>query len=649
MYAISEKYKNYINSSFSRTPKSKVIIDGVEYLDNVLMSTPSISFENDTFIGGFPSKTCTFEIKNVDGTLKLNNKWVSVYRGLDIDGTIEYIPVGIFKALNDESITTNKTTKIISFKGHDKRQLLDTVYLSTLDWNSSHTGLEIALEACSNGGLELESTNFNFANYVFTQKPNFPSDITNTEVLSRLAELGGEIAYITREGKVHIKSPTDVDFTITKAKRNTLKKEEQFGAITTLVLGNEGYDNDLVYSGYKNLFNKNGDVVYNNGTSLEMTETGIRAVATITGSYLSSAILVPTGKVLNKTVTLSSTITASGSNDGIAILYWLDGFYTPTMNIVPINSTANSFTYLIDNKPEGAEHLAVLLYSNYTSENVNVGDYVEYSNIQLEIGEVPTDYEDYEEEIEWKIEDNPFVELIREEIISEIVPFIIGRSIIPFETTNTIDDYFLDLNDVVNIVDIDGSTFKGTILGYETTGRTHSTLRTPSQDKTLSNYEIAGGLKTGLRRVRFEVNHNTNQIKGLVSKTDDLTTKTSEIIQTAEEHTTTFYEEVIKEQLDDISGALTKEIETRSSAVRTSMDEEGNIVVHLGASTSAYTLEAKNNGLYIYQNGELLQYLQGSFAKIPNLEVEETFKFGSLAITKSATGRIRGARAGDNE
>lgn len=649
MYAISEKYKNYINSSFSRTPKSKVIIDGVEYLDNVLMSTPSISYENETIIGGFPSKTCTFEIKNEDGTLTLNNKWITVYRGLDIDGTTEYVPTGIFKALNDGDVTTNKTTKTISFKGYDKRQLLDTTYLSKLDWNSSHTGLEIALEACSNGGLELESTAFNFANYVFTQKPNFPSNITNTEVLSRLAELGGEIACITRDGKVLIKGPTEVDFTITKAKRNSLKKEEQFGAITTLVLGNEGYDNDTVYDGQKNLFNKNGEIVYNNGTTLEVTETGIRATANIVGSYLSSAILVPINKVLNRTVTLSATKTASGANDGIAILYWLDSTYTPSINIVPINSTANSFTYSVESIPEGAEHLAVLLYANYTSGTVNVGDYIDYSNIQLEIGEVATDYEEYEKETEWKIKDNPFVELIREDIIEDVAQYVLGRSIIPFETTNTIDDYILDLNDVITIIDIDDTAFKSVILGYNTTGRTHSTLKASTQGETLSNYGIAGGLQGSINNVRFEVNHNTNQIMGLVSKTDDLTTKTSEIIQTAEEHTTTFYEEVIKEQLDDISGALTKEIETRSSAVRTSMDEDGNIVVHLGASTSAYTLEAKNNGLYIYQNGELLQYLQGSFAKIPNLEVEETFKFGSLAIRKSADGKIRGVRAGDNE
>lgn len=648
MYSISNNYKTLINSSLSRTPKSKVVIEGVEYLDNVLMSTPKISHSNETFIGGFPSKTCTFDIKDENGTLNLNGKWIEVYRGLVVNGITEWIPMGIFKNINDEDVVTNRSSKTISFKGYDKRQLLDTRYLSILDWNTSHTGLEIVLEACSNAGLELESTSFNFANYVFTQQPNFPSDATNTEVISRMAEIGGEIALITRDGKVHIKGQTSTDVTITKGKRKTLTKENKFGSITSLVLGNEGYDDDIFYKA-KNLFNKDNEVVYNNATTITPINNGLRATAIVKGSYLSGAILVPIDKVLNKVVTLSATIKPSASNDGIAILYWLNSNYEPSTNVVPINSTANSYTYQIDSIPDGAEYLGVLLYANYTSENSNVGDYVDYTNIQLEIGDTPSTYEDFisYEEVEWRIEDNPYVELTRETIITDVAPFILGRSIIPFEINEVIDDFYLDLNDVITITDNDGTTFTSTILSYDTSSRIKSVIKAPAQNTTLSNYEIAGGIRPSLNAVKLEVNHATNQIKGLVTTTEDLTTKTSEIVQNSEEFTQTFYEDVIKEQLDELTGQLTQEIETRSAAVRTSTDEDGNIVVELGASTSAYTLEAKNNGLYIYQNGELLQYLQGSFAKIPNLEVEDTFKFGSLAIKKSASGKIRGVRAGD--
>ena len=500
MYEISSKYKTYIDNSISRTPKSKVVIDGVEYLDNVLMSTPKILHSNETFIGGFPSKTCTFEILDTNGTLVLNNKWITVYRGLLINGIVEWVLMGTFKAISDEDITTNKTKKTISFKGYDKRQLLDTAYTSTLDWTISHTGLEIIQEVCTNCGLILQNTNFNFASHVFEQRPNFPSDITNTEVVSRMAEIGGEIALITREGKVHIKGPNTTDVLITKTKRNTLTEEMTFGPITMLVLGNKGYDDDIIY-----------------GT-------------------------------------------------------------------------------------EGTE---------------------------------------------WRIEDNPYVELIREAIAEKVASFIMGKTIIPFELNNVVDDYYLDLNDVITIENTDGTTFRSTILSYENLTRIKSTIKAPAQKTTLSNYELAGGVKEKINQVKLEVDHVNNQIKSLVTTTDDLAKKTSEVIQSAEEHTTTFYEDVIKPRVDSLTGALNEEIETRKSAVRTYMDDNGDVVVELGASTSIYTLEVKNNGLYIYQSGELLQYLQGSFAKIPNLEVEETFKFGPLAIRKSASGKIRGVKAGE--
>lgn len=492
MYTINDEYKNYINGSLSRTPKSKIVIEGVEYLDNVLISTPFFSHSNDGIIGGFPSKVCSFEIKDTTGTLSLNNKWIEVYRGLDINGIVNWIPMGIFKAINEEDIVTNTSKKTIQFKGYDKRQLLDIEYSSNLDWNSSHTGLEIVLEVCSNSNLELEKENFNFANYVFTQKPNFPSNISNTEVISRIAEIGGEIALINRNGKVEIKGPTETNITINKNKRTTLKKEKEF-KISTLVLSNDNYD----------------DVIYQDNTILGT---------------------------------------------------------------------------------------------------------------------------------EWRITNNPYVELIRETIINVIAPFIVGKSIVPFELEDVIDDYYLDLNDIVTIVENDGSSFKSNILSYETKSRIKSTLKAPVQAKTLTTYPISGGVVKSLQMVKLEVNHNTNQIKGLVSTTNDLTTKTSEVIQSAEEHTTTFYEDVIKEQIDELTGKITQEIETRSSGMRVTTDDDNNVVIGLGSSSSRFSLEAKNTGIYLNEDGETLQEMANGFVKTPNLEVTNVIKMGRFGFKPRANG-----------
>lgn len=78
--------------------------------------------------------------------------------------------------------------------------------------------------------------------------------------------------------------------------------------------------------------------------------------------------------------------------------------------------------------------------------------------------------------------------------------------------------------------------------------------------------------------------------------------------------------QVVKNLVDDLSKQLNEEIETRSQALRVNTDEDGNIVVELGSSVSPFTLEIKNNGLYIYQSGDLLQYFALSVAHSPIME-----------------------------
>ena len=138
--------------------------------------------------------------------------------------------------------------------------------------------------------------------------------------------------------------------------------------------------------------------------------------------------------------------------------------------------------------------------------------------------------------------------------------------------------------------------------------------------------------------VKLEVNHNTNQIKGLVSTTNDLTTKTSEVIQSAEEHTTTFYEDVIKEQIDELTGKITQEVETRSSGMRVTTDADNNVVIGLGSSSSRFSLEAKNTGIYLNEDGETLQEMANGFVKTPNLEVTNVFKMGRFGFKPRANG-----------
>lgn len=375
MYVISNNYKTYINSSTSRKSKTKIVVNGTEIKSELIKSAPTFSHQATKFIGEFPAKICKFELFYNEDIDLLNNE-ITVYRGLDINGVIEYIPMGIFKAVSADKIKTNKNTGIISYEGQDRTYKLDCNFNSRLDWSTAHTGLEIIQDVCDFHDIELEGTNFGFANYTFNSAPNFSSATTCREVIRRMAEIGGEIAMFSRSGKLLFKKPTTTNVTISSSKYERMpSKETQFGAITRIVLGHEGYEDDIVY-----------------GT------TGV----------------------------------------------------------------------------------------------------------------------------DWRIDDNPYCDLVRTEIISTIAQKIVGMSIIPFTLEGVVDDYYLDLNDIITIENKDGTTFNSTILSYDTTSRIRSTIKAEPQEETQGSL-VAGTTQKLINEVKLVVNQKTGEIETKVSNVETIT------------------------------------------------------------------------------------------------------------------------------
>lgn len=369
MYQISSSYKNLLETSTSLKSKSKIIVDNQEYISQI-KTYPKISHKTDSMFGGFPAKTCTFEIYDIDNSLDFEKKEINVYRGLEINGTIEWIPQGVFIPTADK-IKTNITTKTISFNGiQDKSQWFDDKYESNLDWvnTSTHTGLEIVQEICTKLGITLETTTFNWSNYNFKQ-PNFSSNTTYREVISRLAEIGGSIAFISRNGGLVIKSQNATGHSVARSRYVKLSKEKQFGLINVVVLGKEGINDDIVYP-----------------------------------------------------------------------------------NPAP------------------------------------------------------------ETKIEWKILDNPFVDLYREEMIETVASYIIGQSIIPFEMTDFADGFYLDLNDTIQATDKNDNVFNATILNYETSSRIKANISAKTQNNFITDYNLAGSAKKQTQDIKFDVDHIKKQI-----------------------------------------------------------------------------------------------------------------------------------------
>ena len=248
MYSVSSSYKNYIKTNLSLSPKSKIVIDDVTFDGSIIKTFPKIVQNCSKSFGEFPAKKVGFEIYNLNNNLVFENKEISVYRGLYINDQIEWVPQGIFKP-NSSNITTNISTKTITIQNaQDRTQLFDIPYISTLSWdnNQTHSGLEIVNDICTQIDIELANNTFNWASYQFKQ-PNFKEGITCREIIRRIAEIGNSIAFINREGKLEIKSRTATSELIERKRYKNLNKENIVGPYNTLVLGKEGYNDDIIY------------------------------------------------------------------------------------------------------------------------------------------------------------------------------------------------------------------------------------------------------------------------------------------------------------------------------------------------------------------------------------------------------------------
>lgn len=249
MRSVSENYLDYINSSLVRRPKSKFVIDNVHYEGNEFLVTyPKMEHKTDKAIGSFPAKTCELQILNRDGTFDLHGKEVTVYRGLDIGGTTEWVRIGVFMA-SDDNIKTNINKKTITFKGTDKTQLLDKPYGGAAQWEVSKRILHIVKDICTRNGIELASAEFPMNDYTF---PDIPpgldfDNITERQMIAYIAELGGSIAMFTHNGKLAFKKPSDTGVTFPKTKYKSLSVENAFGPVNAVSFGHSSYEDSLLY------------------------------------------------------------------------------------------------------------------------------------------------------------------------------------------------------------------------------------------------------------------------------------------------------------------------------------------------------------------------------------------------------------------
>lgn len=636
MQIVSDTYKNYLENALSLSPKSKIIVGDKEYLGDVIMATPKISHSNTSFIGGFPSKTCSFELYNPNNDIDLENKEIIVYRGLVIDGAIEWVKQGVFipQATNITNDITTRKYKVNN--ALDKRQLLDVLYVSSLDWSTTHTGLEIVNDALKDTGVSLESENFNWAEYSFEQ-PNFPSNATKTEVISRIAEIGGEIALFNSNGNLVIKSQTATGDTIPRKRYTKLTKENEY-MINTLVLGKEGADDDIVYQNTdminapigKNIFNFekwfNNGVRLINGIVEEITNKSITITANANDCYTDNTYHMNTTASENNINTVKKygfeiepnteytfSFDRTGTTAVDAFLFCYDANYNYVSHKSWITKGGRHFTTITT--PVNAKYMCLRI------DNDIAGNTITYSNFAVKKGNDST-YEEYIKQgiKEWKMLDNPYVDLNRESMISLVAPYIIGKSYTPYELTDFVDGFIYELNDTLSVVDKNGDTFTAVILEYDSLSRIKSNVKAQKANSNNTNYKIAGSVKEQLAKVRFEVDHINNEIRSIVSKgyvnEEDLEVLRQSLVTQNEESITMSFN-TLTEIMNSANAETQKQFQEQSKYIRF----DGGI--SLGEVGNEVTLRIENETIYFSVSDVKIMEITPNGIKIEKVITDE--------------------------
>ena len=134
------------------------------------------------------------------GEYDLENKEISVKTGIEIDGNIEYVPMGNFII---EKPTTEEVSTNTQFTGYDYMIKFNTTYIDRVTYPIKV--IELLQDLCNQVGIELATTEFANFEYMILGNP-FTNNEDCKTVLSNIAQLAGGFAYIGRDNKLYLKA-----------------------------------------------------------------------------------------------------------------------------------------------------------------------------------------------------------------------------------------------------------------------------------------------------------------------------------------------------------------------------------------------------------------------------------------------------------
>lgn len=217
----------------------KITIDGQIYDSNKFKEYPSLNKSTKKIFGDCIMAECNFKLNDRDNNLDVKDKEVLIERLIRIDEVETWHKFGYFII---KEVTSDKSELSITCKAYDRMTLFIEPYKSKLSYPAK--GIDIINEILQKRGVKMKGT-FSFAEYVF-ETPNFKENISEREVIARMAELGGEHALINKEGFLEFRKPKKIEVIINGEHRTEYSLEKADKPIGQVSLGFKDYDDDYI-------------------------------------------------------------------------------------------------------------------------------------------------------------------------------------------------------------------------------------------------------------------------------------------------------------------------------------------------------------------------------------------------------------------
>lgn len=362
------------------------LIDADHYCEKLTIKSRLLKNGNNYFsLDNFVSKEATLILHKVEiGKIK---DPVIIELGTYIDKVQDYVyvPFGVFNIQGTPTNDKDKTT--ITLRDNSVNFDFDYNAKNEIDRNGgSATLYQILQDICKQA--KVNCTVPSTLTGIDDKTGLYDNSIKARTYVSYIAEHCGKIATIDRNGYLIF---VDLIGDAINLSGNNISIDNAIERpIETIQI--DGKSTQATRSG-KNIFNKNATFKAN-GATKEVLDTGVRAKLINSGNYRYFSIELGKSEFLGKTITLTRTITNSASNIGQIALYFGNETSQSKKIIFANKESGTSNIYIPNVFPENCDRVWILFYGNVAGTG-NVGNYTDYTDLMITVGDTLENYEDY--------------------------------------------------------------------------------------------------------------------------------------------------------------------------------------------------------------------------------------------------------------